>query len=101
MPALDLSSIGIFAPIAGSGQTVNYDGSVATANAFTGQTLFEVTVTTGCHMKIGTNPVATKADHYLTPNIPRQFPMVSGSKVAFIKADGSTPGVARVGALKP
>lgn len=94
-------AIGILNPINGTCQTVSYDTSTATASAFTRTGAFEVTVTSACHMNIGDTPTATTDDLYLTPDIPRQFPMKPGDSVAFVKAAGGSAGDAFVTEINP
>ena len=97
---MSYTSVGILTPISTSNQAVTFDASVATTAAFTRGCVFEVTPTQPCHMRIGTAPVALATDLYLAAGVPRQFPCVIGSKVAFIKATGGTAGVAHVSELQ-
>lgn len=87
----------------GISQAVSYDGSVATTNGVGSYTTeVRVVATTAAWIAIGTSPTAaadTADSHYLPANVPENFRITPGQKVAFIKATGGSAGVGCVSEL--
>jgi len=75
----------------GTTQTVSVSGtSAAITNAVGTQTrAIRVAVTTDCHIKVATTPVATTSDPFIPSGTVEYFRITPGQKVAFIQNSAS------------
>lgn len=76
----------------GAGASVNIAGTATTSSAFRVQTnaLRVVAKGKGCHVAIGTDPVATDADFYVSAGEPETIAMTKASQVVASVTKGTT-----------